>query len=118
MPPRTRPRDINVPPDWKPTQAVPNPILNKPYEKPVAHWVYRDGVPDIVHDRRRAGYYYTSRAVAAGQRDLLAEEQFDPIELVNRLRDDVERWRNVQYRGATSVTRDLLAYWTGDRARP
>ena len=118
MPARTRLRDLNAPPDWKPTQAVPDPILNGPYGKPTAHWIYRDGVPDVAGGRRSAGYYYTSKAIASGQRDLYAEEQFDPIELVNRLREDVERWRDAAYRGVTSVTRDLLAYWIGDRARP
>lgn len=118
MPPRTRRRDLNAPPDWKPTQAVPDPILNGPYGEPTSHWKYRAGVPEIAQGRRPAGYWYTSKAVAAGQRDLLAEEQFDPIELVNRLRGDVKRWRDVEYRGASTVTRDLLAYWTGDRARP
>ena len=36
MPPRPRPRDLNAPPDWKLTQAVPDPILNVrwPYTLP------------------------------------------------------------------------------------
>jgi type III restriction enzyme len=118
MPPRTRRQDLNAPPDWKPTQAVPDPILNGPYAEPTAHWIYRDGVPEVANGRRRAGYYFTTKAVAAGQRDLYAEEQFDPIELVNRLRDDVARWRGAEYRGATSVTKDLLQHWSADRAHP
>ncbi|MFN7917876.1 MAG: DEAD/DEAH box helicase family protein [Vicinamibacterales bacterium] len=118
MPPRTRPRNQNPAPDWKPTQSVPDPILNGPYSEPNAHWIYRDGIPQRAAGRRPAGYYFTSKAVAQGQRDLLAEEQFDPIELVNRLRQDVKRWRDAEYRGATSITRELLQYWTAERARP
>ena len=103
-----------APADWKPTQAVPDPILNKPYDEPTQHWIYRDGTPEIAQGRRAAGYYYTSKTIAGGQRDLLADEQFDPIELVNRLRDDVKRWRGSNYRGATAVTRDLLTYWRSE----
>jgi type III restriction enzyme len=113
-----RPRTQEAPADWRPTQAVPDPILNPPYEEPAKHWLYKDGVPEIAKGRRPAGYYYTSKKVAGGQQDLLAEEQFDPIELVNRLRSDVARWRGAEYRGASIVTRDLLAHWTRtDRPR-
>ena len=114
---KARRHQQEAPPDWTPKQAVPDPILNRPYEEPAAHWIYTDGVPEVAKGRRPAGYWYTSKKVSGGQRDLLAEEQFDPIELVNRLREDVKRWREAEYRGATSVTRDLLAHWTGDRSR-
>jgi type III restriction enzyme len=111
-------RTQEPPADWKPTQAVPQPILNSPYEKPGRHWIYRDGVPQEANDRRPASYYYTSKKVGAGQQDLLAEEERDDLELVNRLRKDVERWRGVGYRGASPVTRELLAYWSRpERAR-
>lgn len=109
-----RTQDLEAPADWKPTQAVPDPILNKPYDEPTQHWIYRDGAPEIAQGRRAAGYYYTSKTVAGGQRDLLADEQFDPIELVNRLREDVKHWRGSNYRGATTVTRDLLTYWRSE----
>lgn len=38
--------------------------------------------------------------------------------LVNALRDNVRKWREAGYPGATNVTRDLLLHWwRGDRAR-
>ena len=114
-----RPRTQEAPADWRPTQAVPEPILNSPYDEPARHWIYRGGVPEVANGRRPASYYYTSKKVGAGQQDLLAEEERDDLELVNRLRKDVARWRSSGYRGAATVTRDLLAYWTrGDRPRP
>ncbi len=113
-----RPIMQHAPADWRPTQAVPEPILNKPYEAPTRHWIYRGGVPEPANGRRPASYYYTTKKLAAGQQDLLAEEQADPLELVNRIREDVRRWRQRQYRGASPVTRDLLAWWTRpDRPR-
>jgi type III restriction enzyme len=111
-------RTQEPPANWKPTQAVPDPILNGPYDKPTRHWIYRDGIPQEANDRRPASYYYTSKKIGAGQQDLLAEEERDDLELVNRLRKDVERWRGVGYRGASAITRELLSYWSRpDRPR-
>src|SRR5688500_13896651 len=103
-----RPRAQEAPADWRPTQAVPDAILNAPYIQPSRHWIYRAGIPEVAIGRRPASYYYTSKKVAAGQQDLLAEEERDDLELVNRLRTDVARWRSSGYRGAAPVTRDLL----------
>jgi len=33
------------------------------------------------------------------------------LPLVNRLRADVKRWRELEYEGATPVTKQLLRYW-------
>jgi type III restriction enzyme len=82
------------------------------------HWIYRDGFPNPIDGRRPASYWYTSKKVGTRQQELLAEEERDSLELVNRLREDVKRWRKAQYRGASAVTRDLLAHWTReDRLR-
>src|SRR4029077_2424724 len=35
--------------------------------------------------------------------------------LVNLLRDDVRRWRNTDYRGASTVTRELLRFWASPK---
>ena len=112
------PRAQEAPAGWKPTQAVPEPILNKPYVEPTRHWIYKGGIPEAVADRRPASYYYTTKKVGTHQQDLYAEEERDDLELVNRLRKDVKRWREAKYRGASAVTRDLLAHWTReDRQR-
>ena len=114
-----RPAPEIPPPGWKPTQAVPDPILNSPYEEPKRYWLYKDGVPEINGGRRPASYWYTSKKIGTRQQDLLAEEERDDLELVNRFRKDLARWREARYRGASSVTRELLAYWTrDDRPRP
>ena len=113
-----RPLAEEPPADWVPTQAVEDPVINKPYEEPTAHWVYRDGVPEKVPTRRPASYYYRTKKVGEQQADLFAEEERDELPLVNALRADVRRWREAGYRGASAVTKDLLAHWTAaDRPR-
>jgi type III restriction enzyme len=100
---------------WKPTQAVSEPVINVPYEEPTAHWTYRGGVPQRMDGRRPASYYFKSRRTGgAASEDLFAEEQRDDLPLVNRLREDVRRWREAKddpYRGASQVTKDLLLHW-------
>ena len=39
------------PEEWKPRQAVPDPIITSPYKEPQQHWLYREGV---IHDGRGA----------------------------------------------------------------
>lgn len=106
------------PPDWTPTQAVDDPIVNDPYSEPDKHWIYQGAVPFLEPTRRPASYWYRTRRTAELQQELFAEEERHVLPLVNRLREDVKRWRNASYRGASPVTRDLLAWWTrDDRAR-
>ncbi len=98
-----------------PLQAVENPILSSPYEKPEKHWQYEKdtGLARKIDGRRAAGYWYKTKATGSAetQADLFTEEQRDDLPLVNMLRADVERWRATDYRGAAKITRDLLRYW-------
>jgi type III restriction enzyme len=120
MPPRGKPAQMEEPPaDWTPSQAVPEPVINRPYEKPQKYWRYnKDGSPIPVPERRRASYWYKTKRTGSSQQDLFMEEEADDLPLVNRLRDDVEKWRESKYRGASAVTRDLLVHWWNpERAR-
>jgi type III restriction enzyme len=102
----------------QPIQAVPDPILCNPYEEPKAFWEYTDGVPKRAVGRRPASYWFKSKRTGGAEKDLFEEENRDDLPLVNRLRDDVRRWRESGYRGATEVTKDLLKHWgRSDRAR-
>ena len=107
--------------DEIPIQPVDKPILCSPYEEPNDHWIYdKDtGAPTKAGFRRLAGYWYKTDRTGAAQRELFAEEERDDLPLVNLLRDEVRRWRQSGYRGATSVTRELLTHWASfDRPRP
>lgn len=103
-----------------PLQPVENPILCNPWDEPNAHWVYnpQTGVPTKQESRRPAGYWYKTERTGTAQRSLLTEEEHEDLPLVNALRDDVRRWREAGYRGASHVTRELLQYWArSDRYR-
>jgi type III restriction enzyme len=117
---RGTPQTEAPPPDWAPTQAVPDPILNTPYDEPTRHWLYgKDGRPSENPGRRRASYFYKTKKTGSAQQSLLAEEESDDLPLVNRLRADVKRWRESGYRGASAVTKDLLTHWMRrDSVRP
>jgi len=103
-----------------PIQPVARPILCPPYEEPTRHWRYdtTTGAATETPGRREASYWYRSERTSGGQLSLLAQEESDPLPLVNALRDDVRRWRALGYEGATAVTKQLLAHWArADRAR-
>jgi type III restriction enzyme len=98
-----------------PLQPVDKPVICNPYLEPDAHWEYdrATGAARKALARRPAGYWYkTDRTGSAVlQSDLFGDEQHDDLPLVNRLRDDVRRWRESGYRGASNVTRELLHHW-------
>lgn len=105
-------------PQQAPVQAVENPILNSPFEEPTQFFEYRDGVPTKAQGRRPASYWFKTHRTGGEEQDLFQEENRDDLPLVNRLRADVKRWRESGYRGASSVTKDLLKHWSReDRAR-
>ena len=116
MSPKEKPKEEALPKDWQPTQAVPAPIINNPYDEPQKHWLYRDGIPEIQNWRRPASYWYKEKRLGRQERDLLdiveREENRDDLPLVNALREDVRRWRDSDYRGASHITKELLQYWT------
>jgi len=118
MAPKPKSADI-LEPDWKPTQAVDEPILGSPYKEPTRHWRYEGAVPSIWPGRRKAGYHFTTKKTGSAQQSLIPDESWTDLPLVNRLRTDVARWRESGYRGATRTTRDLLEHWKrDDRERP
>ena len=100
-----------------PMQPVDKPILSSPYEEPSEYWVYdlETGEASRAPGRRPAGHWYREEATAGNeQAAMLTEENFVSLELVNRLRSDVRRWRDSGYEGATPTTRRLLQHWRRD----
>ncbi|MFH0878736.1 MAG: hypothetical protein V2A34_03400, partial [Lentisphaerota bacterium] len=103
-----------------PIQSVNKPILCSPYGEPTGHWVYRTNTGEAYRTdgRRPASYWYKTQRTGSTQRELFAEEERDDLPLVNALRDDVRRWRNASFEGATPITKQLLAHWKReDRSR-
>ena len=120
---RTRRRRSSSPTEGvqTPMQPVEKPILCSPYEEPTEYWLYDQGTGEASRapGRRPAGHWFkTDRSVPDQQGRLLAEENYEDLPHVNRLREDVRRWRDSGYRNATNVTRKLLRHWHGeDRPR-
>src|SRR5438445_6909795 len=120
---RPRPYQTKAPPACQigvpvnaPIQPVANPILCNPYEEPTEHWLYNreTGQAEPIPGRRDAGYYFKTERTGSAQQQLFADEQREDLPLVNQLRDDVRRWRQANYLGASVVSRELLRHW----ARP
>ena len=103
-----------------PIQPVPTPILCNPYDEPDWHWLYNTetGAATKTEGRRDASYWFRAERTSTGQVSLFAQEESDSLELVSALRDDVRRWRALEWEGATPVTKQLLRHWTrSDRSR-
>lgn len=94
--------------------AVDEPIINSPFEEPTHYWVYDtvSGQPVKAAGRRPAHYYFRSRRRQdAAQTSLFAEEEMVELELVNKIRDQVRKWREGGYKNASHITRQLLRHW-------
>src|SRR3989344_4963407 len=84
-------------------------IINSPYEKPKQHLKYNREIRkfELIDGRRSAGYVVASEH----------SESFDDpgifveLELANRIRERLDKWREKGYPGITSITRDLLEHW-------
>ena len=97
-----------------PMQPVEKPILCSPYEEPSEYWLYNQetGEASRSPERRPAGYWFRNERIPNAQQGrLLAEENWEELPFVNKLREDVRRWRNSGYRNATNITRQLLRHW-------
>jgi type III restriction enzyme len=98
-----------------PIQPVDEPILCSPFDEPSAHWVYdtETGAASRMPGRRPASYWYKTERTGSAQKEFafMAEEERDDLPLVNLLREDVKRWRSMNYAGATPVTKQLLEHW-------
>lgn len=102
--------------------AIDEPILNRPFYEPTRHWVYnREGHAIKTPGRRPAQYHYLTQRIGTAQgllEGIGVDEGADDLPLVNRLREDVRRWRDSGYENASQVTKQLLRHWwRKDRAR-
>ena len=103
-------------------QPVDSPVICKPYYEPTQYWEYdrNTGHADRRPGRRPAAYWYKvpDPGTRRGQMHFELQEDRRDLDLVNRLRADVKRWRASNWEGATNVTKDLLRHWArSDRER-
>lgn len=111
-------------------QFFERPIINSPYKYPNLHWeLDKDGQPTqhIVHKRRpaefitpipkprkRQGKAQQALIFDEGKGLSTTEQQYDPTPLINILREQVTKWRNLpdpRQWNVTSETAMLLKHW-------
>ncbi len=84
-------------------------IISSPYEKPSKYWNYDTLSKEfnLKGGRRLAGY------TAANPNHQGVEDQgvFRPMEMVNKIRPLVDKWRGDGWVGATGTSKKLLRYW-------
>lgn len=84
-------------------------IISSPFERPTHHWRrVSESQLDLIEGRRSAGYeiFDTRNNTVRGVE----------LELVNRIRERVDAWRDAGYPGVTAVTRSLLEHWQDPEA--
>lgn len=89
-------------------------IVNGPFEEPTKYWTFDHASRqfELKEGRRPAGFV---RASGSGHID--DPGIFVALELPNRIRERVRRWRKAGYGGVTGVTRRLLAHWNDPEQR-
>jgi type III restriction enzyme len=94
---------------------VPQPILNSPFEEPKEHWHIVEGEePEQRPGRRPAMYFYRDPKVKPEKEYGTVAGTAIELKLVNRIRDQVKRWRSDGYPGVTRTTLELLQWWRRD----
>ena len=111
-------------------QFFEQPVLNSPYKYPLRHWELDDsGQPtqQIIETRRRAEFITPipkpKKRKQSGQKELVfdegkglstQEQQYDPTSIINAVRDQVDKWRNIPDSDKWRVTPEtarLLQHW-------
>jgi len=108
-----------------PPVVIENPVINSPFAEPKRHFRFTDdGISDEIVEGRRASSYFIPIARPKKRGKQLqfqtewTQDRVEPNKLVNRIRERVNQWRRGGYVGITTVTRQLLEYWTNpDRER-
>lgn len=92
------------------TQVIDKLIINSPYEEPKGYWKYNRETQgfDRVEGRRPAGYI---KATASSRRSFDDPGEFVEIELVNKIRPRIKKWREAGYPNVTGTTKKLFEYW-------
>ncbi|TWT61715.1 BPTD_3080 family restriction endonuclease [Rubinisphaera italica] len=113
-------------------QFTSHPILNSPYEYPKRHWeLDSSGQPtqQIIEYRRKADFISPipkpkkTKKTKQKKLDLsfdetkdisTADQKYDPASIINRVRGEVDRWREITNPNQWQVTPEtarLLQYW-------
>ena len=95
--------------------VVDKPIINGPFEEPNRHYVFEEGQPRLVEERRPAGFFVAprtrNRSTPVAVEQLIKYDEQTGLAPVNEIRHRVNEWRKAGYSGTTKITRELLRHW-------
>ena len=84
-------------------------IINSPFLRPTHHWLRQsDNKLELKEGRRAPGY-----EIFDTRNNTVRTVELD---LVKRIRERVDAWREADYPGVTTVTRQLLEHWQDPNA--
>ncbi len=91
-------------------------IINDAYTEPARYWAYvRESQEfELREGRRKAGYWKTSGVSRSSNDD---PGEFVELELVNKIRPRVQKWKAENYPNVTGTTRKILEYWRDKEQR-
>ncbi len=97
-------------------KVIDHLIINNPFEEPKQHWLYIRETQEfeLKEGRRKAGYWRATGRARLGHDD---PGEFIEIELVNKIRPRVKKWKESGYPNITGVTRKLLEFWNDKSQR-
>ena len=98
--------------------VIKNPIINSPFQEPQRHYRFDENgiTSEIVAGRRRSEYFVPIPQPKKKGKQLVfetwTEDRVEENKFINQVRERVTVWRKGGYVGITSLTRQLLNYWT------
>jgi len=90
-------------------------IINSPFAEPDLHHRFnKNGITEKITEKRRPSSYFIP--IPSGQKieeqlTLWTNEREKENEFVNKLRNEVKKWRDQNYPNISQVTRNLLEHW-------
>ena len=97
------------------SKTIDQLIINNPYQEPQKYWSYdRENKSfELKSGRRKSGYWKKSDQ----KLDENDPGEFVEIDLVNRIRPRVKKWREDNYPNVTPTTKRLLNFWKDKNQR-
>lgn len=90
-------------------------IITNPYNEPEKHWLYdRESQQFTLKDGRRKSGYWKQSEQKLDEND---PGEFVQIDLVNKIRPRVKKWRESGYPNVSPTTKRLLNFWKNSNER-
>jgi type III restriction enzyme len=90
-------------------------IISNPYKEPEKHWLYeRESQEFKLYDGRRKSGYWRQSEQKLDEND---PGEFVEIDLVNKIRPRIKKWRELGYPNVSPTTKRLLSFWKNPNER-